>query len=257
MAGRLIGKTALITGGGSGIGAACAALFAREGARIAVADVSLSTADRTAKDVATAGGEAFSAAADVAKRADVERMVSAVVAKYGRIDILINSAGVTPRAAPADWDFERTWDWVLGVNLKGSFLVSKFVVEQMVKQGAGSIVNLSSIYGLVGRPAGLSNGLDPYPHSKGGVAQLTRDMAVHFAGHGVRVNALCPGFVFTNLTKGVTQDAERLKYLEEKHPMKRLGQPNEIALAALFLASDEASYITGVCLPVDGGYTAQ
>jgi NAD(P)-dependent dehydrogenase (short-subunit alcohol dehydrogenase family) len=195
--------------------------------------------------------------ADVTKRTDVERLVSTALARFKSVDILVNSAGVTPRAAPADWDFERVWDWVVSVNLKGSFLMSKFAVEQMVKQGGGSIVNLSSIYGLVGRPAGLSNGLDPYPHSKGGVAQLTRDMAVHFARQGVRVNALCPGFVYTSLTKRLTEDPERLKFLEEKHPMGRLGQPEEIARAALFLASDDASYITGVCLPVDGGYTAQ
>jgi meso-butanediol dehydrogenase/(S,S)-butanediol dehydrogenase/diacetyl reductase len=118
-------------------------------------------------------------------------------------------------------------------------------------------VNLSSIYGLVGRPRELGSGLEPYSHSKGGVAQLTREMAVRFARERVRVNALCPGFVYTSLTRGLTENPESLKFLEDRHPMGRLGQPAEIAAAALFLASDEASFITGACLPVDGGYTAQ
>ena len=145
----------------------------------------------------------------------------------------------------------------MAVNMKGTFLMCKAVVDQMVTQGGGSIVNLSSIYGLVGRPREIGTGLDPYLHSKGGVAQLTRDMAVHFAREGVRVNALCPGFVYTSLTKRLTDDPESLKLLVDKHPMGRLGQPAEIATAALFLASDDASFITGACLPVDGGYTAQ
>ena len=141
--------------------------------------------------------------------------------------------------------------------MKGTFLMCRAIADQMVKQGGGSIVNLSSIYGLVGRPRELGNGLDPYLHSKGGVAQLTRDMAVHFARDRVRVNALCPGFVYTSLTQRLTDDPEMLRFLVDKHPMGRLGQPEEIAAAALFLASDEASFVTGACIPVDGGYTAQ
>jgi NAD(P)-dependent dehydrogenase (short-subunit alcohol dehydrogenase family) len=171
--------------------------------------------------------------------------------------VLVNSAGVAPRNAPADWDWEKVWDFVMAVNMKGTFLMSRAVADQMVKQGGGSIVNLSSIYGLVGRPREIGTGLDPYVHSKGGVVQLTRDMAVHFAREGVRVNALCPGFVYTNLTKALTDKPESRKFLEERHPMGRLGQPEEIAKAALFLASDDASFVTGACLPVDGGYTAQ
>ena len=257
MAGRLTGKVAVITGAGSGIGESCALLFAKEGAKITASDARADTSEASARQVSAAGGEALAIAADVTKRSDVEKLISSTIKRFGRVDIVVNSAGVTPRAAPSDWDFEKVWDWVVGVNLKGTFLVSKYAVEQMVTQRSGSIINLSSIYGLVGRPAGLSSGLDPYPHSKGGVAQLTRDMAVHFARQGVRVNALCPGFVHTNLTKGLAADPERLKFLEERHPMGRFGRPDEIANAALFLASDDASFITGVCLPVDGGYTAQ
>jgi len=190
----------------------------------------------------------------VTSRPDSQRLVDETVERFGRADVLVNSAGVAPRNAPADWDWEKVWDFVMAVNMKGTFLMCRAVADQMVKQGGGSIVNLSSIYGLVGRPREIGTGLDPYVHSKGGVVQLTRDMAVHFAREGVRVNALCPGFVYTNLTKALTDQPESRKFLEEKHPMGRLGQPDEIARAALFLASDDASFVTGACLPVDGGY---
>lgn len=257
MAGRLRGKVALITGAGSGIGAATAVVFAQEGAKVVLADLGPDGLEPVAAQVRSAGGEALVVAGDVTRRADSQRLVDETVKRFGRVDVLVNSAGVAPRNAPADWDWEEVWDFVMAVNMKGTFLMCRAVADQMVKQGGGSIVNLSSIYGLVGRPREIGTGLDPYAHSKGGVAQLTRDMAVHFAREGVRVNALCPGFVYTNLTKRLTDDPESLKFLEEKHPMGRLAQPDEIATAALFLASDDASFVTGACLPVDGGYTAQ
>src|SRR5262249_19180598 len=159
-------------------------------------------------------------------------LVDEPLRQFGRIDILVNSAGVAPRNAPSEWDWEQVWDFVMAVNMKGTFLMCKAVVDQMVKQGGGSIVNLSSIYGLVGRPREIGTGLDPYLHSKGGVAQLIRDMAVHFAKDGVRVNALCPGFVYTPLTRKLTDDTESRSFLEARHPMGRLGQPAEIAAAA-------------------------
>jgi len=254
---RLEGKITLITGAGSGIGAACATLFAREGATIAASDITAAAAQSVVDEVTAAGGTAAPFGCDVSKRADTERLVSEVVARFGRLDVVINCAGVTARNAAPDWDWEQVWDFIMAVNLKGTFLVSKAAVETMVAQRSGVILNFSSIYGLVGRPEGLGSGLDAYLHSKGGVAQLTRDMAVHFAKSGVRVNALCPGFVYTALTKKLTDDPAMLKYLTDRHPMGRLARPEEIARAALFLASDDASYITGACLPVDGGYTAQ
>jgi NAD(P)-dependent dehydrogenase (short-subunit alcohol dehydrogenase family) len=257
MAGRLRDKVALITGAGSGIGAATAVLFAQEGAKVALADLQPAQLDTVAAQVKGAGGEALVMAGDVTSRADSQRLVEETVKRFGRVDVLVNSAGVSSRNAPADWDWEKVWDFVMAVNMKGSFLMSRAVADQMVKQGGGSIVNLSSIYGLVGRPREIGTGLDPYSHSKGAVVQLTRDMAVRFARENVRVNALCPGFVYTNLTKALTDRPESLKLLEEKHPMGRLGQPEEIARAALFLASDDASFVTGACIPVDGGYTAQ
>jgi NAD(P)-dependent dehydrogenase (short-subunit alcohol dehydrogenase family) len=257
MADRLRDKVALITGAASGIGAATAVLFAQEGAKVALADIQPDGMDTVAARIKSAGGEALVMMGDVTSRSDSQRLVDDTAKRFGRVDVLVNSAGVAPRNAPADWDWEKIWDFVMAVNMKGTLLMCKAVADQMVKQGGGSIVNLSSIYGLVGRPRELGTGLDPYVHSKGGVVQLTRDMAVHFAREGVRVNALCPGFVFTNLTKALTDKPESRKFLEEKHPMGRLGQPDEIARAALFLASDDASFVTGACLPVDGGYTAQ
>ena len=257
MAGRLERRVALVTGGGGGIGAATARLFAREGARVMVADLRVEAAKAVAQEIVAHRGQAEALAGDVADRDDAERWVAETLAAHGRVDVLVNGAGVSPRGAPDDWGWERVWDWVMAVNIKGSMLVSRVAAEAMVRGGGGAIVNLASIYGLVGRPTGISAPADPYSHSKGAVVQLTRDMAVHYARHGVRVNALCPGFVYTDLTRAVTDDPERRRFLEERHPLGRLAQPEEIARAALFLASDEASFITGVCLPVDGGYTAQ
>jgi NAD(P)-dependent dehydrogenase (short-subunit alcohol dehydrogenase family) len=257
MAGRLEGKVALITGGGSGIGDATAHVFAGEGAKVAVSDLKVDAARQVADAVVAGGGEAIALAGDVSVRAECGALVSDTVARFGRVDILVNSAGVTPRYAPAEWDFEQKWDWVIGINLKGTMMMSYFAVEQMKKQGSGSIVNLASIIGLVGYHDGMSDGFHPYPHSKGGVVQLTRDMGVALAKEGIRVNALCPGFAYTALTETLTDDADTHERLKSLHPMGRLGEADEIAKAALFLASDDASFITGANLPVDGGYTAQ
>lgn len=255
--GRLDGKVALITGAGSGIGASCAELFASEGAAVVVSDINTDNAEKVARTVGTAGGRAVVLTGDVSSKDDCERLVRESVEEFGSVDVLINSAGVTPRYAPSDWDFEQTWDWVVSINLKGTMLMSYYAVEQMRRQGGGSIVNMASVIGLVGYAQGLSTGFNPYPHTKGGVVQMTRDMGVALAKEGIRVNALCPGFSYTPLTTTLTEDSEMLARLEGLHPMGRLGQPEEIAKAALFLASDDASFITGVSLPVDGGYTAQ
>src|SRR5262245_34598447 len=205
MADRLRGKVALITGAGSGIGAATAVLFAREGAAVALTDLTVDSMEPARKQIAGTGAVALTTAGDVTRRADCDRLVAETLNRFGRIDVLVNSAGVSARNAPPDWDWERVWDFVMAINMKGTFLMCKAVVDQMVKQGGGSIVNLASIYGLVGRPPEIGSGLDPYLHSKGGVAQLTRDMAVHFARERVRVNALCPGFGYTSLTKRLTR----------------------------------------------------
>jgi NAD(P)-dependent dehydrogenase (short-subunit alcohol dehydrogenase family) len=257
MAGRLEGKIAHITGGGSGLGDAMAHLFAREGARVVVSDLKLEVAQKVADSVVAEGGDAIALAGDVSNREQCEALIADTVSKLGGIDILVNSAGVTPRYAPAEWDFEKTWDWVVSINLKGSMMMSRYAVAEMKKQKSGSIVNLASIIGLVGYAQGVSDGFNPYPHTKGGVVQMTRDMGVALAKEGIRVNSLCPGFTYTPLVTTLVQDTDMHERLKSMHPMGRFGEPNEIANAALFLASDEASFITGVNLPVDGGYTAQ
>ena len=255
---RLEGKTALVTGGGSGIGRATALLFAREGARVVVSDLREADALETADAVRAAGGQAATAAGDVSRSADAAGMVRTAVQSFGRLDVLVNSAGISSRNALGEGaDPEEVWDRVMDVNLKGSYLVSWHAVPEMERSGGGSIINLASIIGLVGYPAGIGGGFNPYAPSKGGVVQLTRNLAVDLASKGVRVNCICPGYVTTNLTRGLTEDPETLARLEGLHPMGRLGRPEEIAQAALFLASDESSYVTGAPLVVDGGYTAQ
>lgn len=254
--GRLDGKTALITGAGSGIGAACAELFSAEGASVFCADLESDAAEAVADRVAARGGNAASGSVDVTKRDRCDALVENVVDRFGGLDVLVNSAGVTPRKAPPEWDFEEKWDWVIDVNLKGTMLMSHAASGVMLAAGYGSIVNLASIIGLVGYSEGMSDGFNPYPHSKGGVVQMTRDMGVAFAKRGVRVNALCPGFTYTALTKSLTDDDDTRLRLESLHPMGRLGEPIEIAYAALYLASDESSFVTASMLPVDGGYTA-
>ena len=255
---RLNNKIALITGAGSGIGKATAIRFAAEGAAVAVADLSRSTAQKTVSKIEKLGGRAIAISGDVSIGVDAESMVTSTVDVFDRLDILINSAGITARNALSPGsDPEEIWDRVFEVNLKGTYLISSHAVKVMQKGNGGSIVNLSSIMGLVGYPAGLGGGFNPYPPSKGGVIQLTKNMAIDFAKDNIRVNCLCPGFVETDLTKSLTKDPKIRESLEDRHPIGRLGKPEEIAYAALYLSSDEASYITGVSLAIDGGYTAQ
>jgi NAD(P)-dependent dehydrogenase (short-subunit alcohol dehydrogenase family) len=255
---RLESKVALVTGGGSGIGRATALLFASEGARVVVSDVSETDALETTQMVKAAGGESMAVTGDVSSTIDAERMVQAATKAYGRLDVLVNSAGVSARNAfGQEASPEEVWDRVMDVNLKGTYLVSWHAVPEMERSGGGSIVNLASIMGLVGYPVGLGGGFNPYPVSKGGVVQFTKNLAIDCAARNIRVNCICPGFVTTNLTQALTEDSETRERLEELHPMGRLGRPEEIAYAALFLASDESSYVTGSPLVVDGGYTAQ
>ena len=255
---RLESKVALITGGGSGIGRACAEMFAREGARVAVSDISLERAQATTQFVTSHGGDAIAISGDVSVGDDAQNMVSATVEKFGKLDVLVNSAGVSARnAMPKGSSPEEVWDKVIDVNLKGTYMVSWHAMPEMAKSGGGSIINLSSIMGLVGYPVGMGGGFNPYNPSKGGVLQFTRNLAIDSASKNVRVNCICPGYVETDLTSALTKDAEALSRLETLHPIGRLGQPEEIAYAALYLASDESGFVTGSPLVVDGGYTAQ
>jgi NAD(P)-dependent dehydrogenase (short-subunit alcohol dehydrogenase family) len=194
---------------------------------------------------------------DVSAASDVERMVEATVQAYGRLDVLVNSAGITSRQLPDTASAEEVWDRVVDVNLKGTYLACWYAVPEMRRSGGGSIVNLASIMGLVGYPVGRGGGFNPYPASKGGVLQLTRNLAIDGAADGIRVNCICPGYVESNLTRVLTEDAAMRQGIEARHPMGRFARPEEIANAALFLASDESSFVTGAPLIVDGGYTAQ
>jgi NAD(P)-dependent dehydrogenase (short-subunit alcohol dehydrogenase family) len=255
---RLKDKVALITGGGSGIGRATAELFAREGAKVVVSDLNEAPALETVEVIKARGGEATAVTGDVSRSRDAEMMVRAAVQSYGRLDILVNSAGVSARnAMPPGASPEDVWDRVIDVNLKGTYLMSWFAVPEMERAGGGSIINLASIMGLVGYPVGMGGGFNPYNPSKGGVVLFTRNLAIDCARKNIRVNCICPGYVETNLTRVLTDNPETRKQLEQRHPMGRLGRPEEIAYAALFLASDESSFITGAPLVVDGGYTAQ
>ena len=255
---RLEGKVALVTGGGSGIGRASAEAFAREGARVVVADLSESNALETAAKIGEGGGEAATAIGDVTDGADAEAMVRAAVDRYGRLDVLLNSAGITSRhGSLKDASPEEAWDKVIDINLKGTWMVSWHAVPEMERSGGGSIVNLASTMALVGYPVGIGDGFNPYPPSKGGVIQFTRTLALAYARKGIRVNCLCPGYIATSLTADLRANDETRRLTLDRTPMGRYGLPEEVANAALFLASDESSFITGSPLIVDGGYTAQ
>ena len=252
---RLEGKVALITGGGSGIGRASALRFAAEGASIVASDLSEASAVETVAAVREAGGEATAVAGDVVSGDDAKAMVQVAVDAYGKLDVLVNSAGVSGRVEGVS--HEEVWDKVMDVNLKGTYLVSWHAVPEMEAAGGGSIINLASIMALVGYPVGMGGGFNPYNASKGGVLQFTRNLAIDLARKNIRVNCICPGYVETNMTRRLTENPESYEALKGRHPMGRLGQPDDIANAALFLASDEAAFVTGAPLIVDGGYTAQ
>ncbi|MAG35250.1 MAG: short chain dehydrogenase [Dehalococcoidia bacterium] len=258
MAGSLEGKVALVTGGGLGLGRATALAFVRAGARVVVADVDAEGGAETVRRVKAAGGEALFVRTDVSRAAEVEAMVDNTVASYGRLDCAFNNAGVSsPQAGgggPIHEHPEETWDRVISINLKGAWLCLKYEIGQMLQQGGGAIVNAASIYGLVGSNRGSS----AYTASKHGVVGLTKAAALENAQRGIRVNAVCPGFIHTRMTEQIfAQQPEREQEALAAHPMGRIGQPNEIAETVVWLCSDAASFVTGHALPVDGGYVAQ
>ena len=239
---RLNDKVALITGAGSGIGRAAAILFAEEGASVVAADLTGDSVRETVESISAAGGHAVALTGDVTDSADAERMVGAAVESFGKLDLVVNSAGLTSRHSSLERASpEEAWERVIEVNLKGTYMVSWYAVPAMERAGGGSIINLASTMGLVGYPVGIGGGFNPYPPSKGGVVQFTKTLAVDSARKNIRVNCLCPGFIETNLTSGLTSDPEMLEKLESLHPMGRLGQPREVAYAALYLASDDCA----------------
>ncbi len=253
---RLEGKIALVTGGGSGIGRAIARTLAAEGAKAVVADVSTEGAERTVGMVEEAGGEAISVSCDVTDSTQVEAMIDRTVEVYGRLDCAVNNAGTEGVLAPVT-DYPReVWDRVISLNLTAVWLCMKHEFAQMQRQGGGAIVNTASILGLVGFPT-----TPAYTASKHGVIGLTKVAALECAEQGIRVNAVCPGWIETPMVmeRGVQAGAnpEVYQQLAEAHPVKRLGKPEEIAEAVVWLCSDSASFVTGQAMVVDGGYVAQ
>jgi NAD(P)-dependent dehydrogenase (short-subunit alcohol dehydrogenase family) len=253
VSGRLQDKVAIVTGGGSGIGAAIARALHAEGASVVVADVSGAQAE-VAEQL---GDRGLAVSVDVLDDAAVRAMVSASVKQFGRIDVLCSNAGLSGEIAPtADASLEN-WEKVLGVNARGAFLGARAAVPAMLAGGGGSIINTASIAGLVGLPA-----LPAYAASKGAVVQLTKVIAAEYGRAGIRCNAICPGIVETPMLDALGRDAppalEQMYSLAEQATcLGRLGRPEEIAAAAVFLASAESSFVTGAVLAVDGGYTAQ
>ena len=253
--GRLDHKIALITGGGSGIGRATALLFAQEGARIAIADWMESQAQAVVAEIQTRGGEAIAIKTDVAKAADAQRMVDETVRRFGRLDILYNNAGIG-EAKLLHLMTEEEWDRTIDIDLKGVFLGSKYALPELMKHG-GVILSTASVAGLEG-----IRRMSHYCAAKAGVILLTKSMAMDYAEYGIRVNCICPGGIGTPLfeTGYETLTPERkeraLKGFTALHLLNRIGQPEEIARTALFLCSDDASFITGQAVVVDGGYTA-
>ena len=249
---RLHGKVALITGAASGIGSASALRFAQEGASVVGFDQATTGDARWSETTRLAPG-ANLVSGDVRSEEDVAAAVAAVRQRFGRIDIVVNSAGVAG-GGPAHMLPVEEWDRVVGINLKGTFLVCKHVLPVMIDQGAGSIINIASIEGLE-----ASEGGSAYNASKAGVVMLTRNIAMDYGRKGVRANVICPGFIDTPMLHGIFNlpgFAEHGARIVDTHVLGRLGRPEEIANAALFLASDEASFVTGHALAVDGGFTA-
>lgn len=252
---RLAGKVAIITGAGAGIGRATALLFAKEGAKVVVADYDSEAGAETVNIIRREGGEATFVQVDVSKASDAERMARTTVETYGKLDILVNNAGIYMQA-DAVKTTEEDWDRILDVNLKGAFLCAKYCIPEMIRRGGGSIVNIGSEAGLVG----IKNQV-AYNVSKSGIIALTRSMAIDFAAHHIRVNCVCPGTTETPLVRAALEKAPdpaaARRALEEVRPANRLGRPEEIAAGILYLASDESLYATGSILSIDGGYTAQ
>ena len=253
---RLEGKVAFISGGAMGMGAAEARLFAREGAKVGIGDIAEDQGRQVEAQINETGGEALFVRLDVRSESDWQRAIAATVQRFGRLDILVNNAGIVARGLIEDTPVEE-WDRIMDVNAKGVFLGTKVAIPEMRKAGGGSIVNISSISGMVGQ----SHVRASYNASKGAVRIFTKSAAVQYAREGIRVNSVHPHVTATPMTELMRSDPERLKENLDSIPLAsalgRVADPEEIAYGVLYLACDESSYVTGAELVIDGGYTAQ
>ena len=248
---RVSGKVALVSGGSRGIGAATAKLLAAEGAAVVIGDVLEEEGVRTAAEISEAGGQATFVPLDVTREEDWARAVETAIGSYGKLDVVVNNAGISGRTTVEDTT-EEIWDQVMAVNAKGVFLGTKAAIGAMRKSGGGSIINISSIYGLIGSETSTA-----YHSSKGAVRLLTKAAAVQYAKEGIRVNSVHPGFVDSPMTARFHAEPEVRAARVDRTPLARLGLPEDIAAGILYLASDESSFVTGSELVIDGGFTAQ
>ena len=242
---RLKDKVALITGGARGIGRAIAMAFAREGADIVVADVNQEEAEKTARDIEALARKSLAIPMDVTNYLKVEEAINKILDKFGKVDILVNNAGITKDGLLLRMN-EAEWDAVINVNLKGTFNCTKAVSKAMIKQRSGKIINIASIIGIIGN-AGQAN----YSASKAGIIALTKTAAKELASRNINVNAVAPGFIQTDMTAGLSEDIKQK--MKEAIPLNKFGSPDDVAAACLFLASEDADYITGQTIIVDGG----
>lgn len=255
---RLADKVAIITGAGAGIGQGCALAFGQEGAKVIVANRNRENGEEVARQIIKAGGEAVFVPVDMAEPVQVEKMVQRTIELYGRLDILVSNAGIGGRSygdGPTHVCTVEAWDYIMQVNLRGTFLACKYAIPELLKTGGGSIVTMSSVLGLVGTQ-GLFD-THAYMTTKAGIIGLTRTIAAHYARQKLRANVLAPGLIDTKMAKRTKSDQNLLDQVAFWQPLGPLGEVRDVAEAAVFLASDEAKFITGVVLPVDGGWTSQ
>jgi len=247
---RLKNKIAVITGAATGIGAATAELFAAEGARIVIGDINEVEASATVNRIQNAGGDASFVATDVECPEQIQRLIQFAITRHGHIDVLHNNAACFDSNCPLHETTEAQWEQTININLRSIYLACRTVLPAMIQQGGGVILNTASVLSVVGAP-----NFAAYTASKGGIVQLTRSIAIDYGRHGIRANALCPGITASPLALESMKNPEHRKYLLDMTVLGRAANPKEIAYGALFLVSDEASYVTGTCLFVDGGWT--
>jgi NAD(P)-dependent dehydrogenase (short-subunit alcohol dehydrogenase family) len=250
---RVENKVIIVTGGALGIGKETSVLLAKEGAKIAITDVLDKEGEKLAHEINESGGTAKFWHLDVTNEKEVEKVYADVVKEYGKLDASVNNAGISGADKPTHELTEKEWEAVMNVNVKGVFFCTKYAVQQMLKNGSGSIINLSSIYGLIG-----AGDAPPYHASKGAVRLMTKNDAITYAKNNIRINSVHPGFILTPMVKNFAKDTpEVLEYLTSLHPLGHLGEPLDIAYGILYLASDESKFVTGSELVIDGGYTAR